>query len=213
VLLDGQDTAHWSTAAILNQGVACIPEDPLRMGAIPGMTVLENMVLGEQKRYAAGGGVRMQWPQARRNAEQHLNTTFVTAAPRLDWQAQNLSGGNLQRVVIARELSRNPTALLAYYPARGLDVSNAEAMRRLLLTCRSHGVAILLISEDMDELFALSDRLVVMYHGRIVGEFRPHETDADTIGHLMTGGAAGNVAADTRADTAVAAGMGEERTR
>jgi simple sugar transport system ATP-binding protein len=179
------------------------------------------MVLGEQKRYAAAGGIRMQWPQAQRNAEQHLNTTFVTAAPRLDWQAQNLSGGNLQRVVIARELSRNPTALLAYYPARGLDVSNAEAMRRLLLTCRSHGVAILLISEDMDELFALSDRLVVMYHGRIVGEFRPHETDADTIGHLMTGGAAGNVAAETGADTgahraagaAVAAEMGEERTR
>jgi ABC-type uncharacterized transport system YnjBCD ATPase subunit len=71
----------------------------------------------------------MQWPQARSDAEQHLNTTFVTTAPRLDWQAENLSGGNLQRVVIARELSRNPKVLLAYYPARGLDVSNAEAMR------------------------------------------------------------------------------------
>jgi simple sugar transport system ATP-binding protein len=189
VLLDGRDTAGWSTAAILDHGVACIPEDPLRMGAIPSMTVLENMVLGDQAEYAAGGGIKLQWPAARRAAEQHLNTTFVTAAPRLDWQAQNLSGGNLQRVVIAREVSRDPKVLLAYYPARGLDVSNAEAMRHLLLTCRGRGVAVLLVSEDLDELFALSDRLVVMYHGRIVGEFRPQDTDADTIGHLMTGGA------------------------
>ena len=88
VLLEGQDTAHWSTAEILDHGLACIPEDPLRMGAIPGMTVLENMILGEQAHYARRGGLTMQWPQARSAAEQHLNTTFVTTAPRLD-----LAGG------------------------------------------------------------------------------------------------------------------------
>ena len=197
LLLGGQDAAHWSTAAILDHGLACIPEDPLRMGAIPGMTVLENMVLGEQARYARHGGISMQWPQARKDAEQFLNTTFVTAAPRLDWQAENLSGGNLQRVVIARELSRSPKVLLAYYPARGLDVSNAEAMRKLLLAYRSQGVGILLVSEDMDELFALSDRLVVMYHGRIVGTFRPQDTSADAVGHLMTGGEAAPIAGQT----------------
>ena len=197
VLLAGKDAAHWSTAQILDSGLACIPEDPLRMGAIPGMTVLENMILGEQAHYAKRGGLTMQWPQARSDAEQHLNTTFVTTAPRLDWQAENLSGGNLQRVVIARELSRNPKVLLAYYPARGLDVSNAEAMRKLLLSYRSQGMAILLISEDMDELFALSDRLVVMYHGRIVGAFRPQETNADVVGHLMTGGEPAQFAAQT----------------
>jgi simple sugar transport system ATP-binding protein len=155
------------------------------------------MILGEQAHYAKRGGLTMQWPQARSDAEQHLNTTFVTTAPRLDWQAENLSGGNLQRVVIARELSRNPKVLLAYYPARGLDVSNAEAMRKLLLSYRSQGMAILLISEDMDELFALSDRLVVMYHGRIVGAFRPQETNADVVGHLMTGGEPAQFAAQT----------------
>jgi simple sugar transport system ATP-binding protein len=201
LLLRGQDAAHWSTAAILDHGLACIPEDPLRMGAIPGMTVLENMVLGEQARYARHGGTTMQWPQARKDAEQFLNTTFVTATPRLDWQAENLSGGNLQRVVIARELSRSPKVLLAYYPARGLDVSNAEAMRKLLLAYRKQGVGILLVSEDMDELFALSDRLVVMYHGRIVGTFRPHDTNADAVGHLMTGGDAVPVAGPTAGPT------------
>ena len=101
---------------------------------------------------------------------------------------ETLSGGNLQRVVIARETGRQPKLLIAYYPARGLDVSNAEAMRRLLLQYRQQGVGILLVSEDMQELFSLSDRLAVMYHGRIVGLTRPDETDAYQVGRLMTGG-------------------------
>ena len=183
----GRDATAWPTAARINAGLACIPEDPLRMGAIPGMTVAENMILGNQRNYVRAGGLRVDWSAATSNAEAYLNKTFVTTAPRLDVNVETLSGGNLQRVVIARELGRQPTALLAYYPARGLDVSNTEAMRKLLLAYRSQGVAILLVSEDLDELFALSDRLAVMYHGRIVGVFRPHETDAGHIGHLMTG--------------------------
>ncbi len=185
--LFGCDAANWATAARLKAGVACIPEDPLRMGAIPGMTVAENMLLGDQRKYARAGGLRMDWDAAAANASHYLNTTFVTTPPRLDVNVETLSGGNLQRVVIARELGRQPKLLLAYYPARGLDVSNTEAMRTLLLSYRSQGAGILLISEDMDELFALSDRLAVMYHGRIVGLFRPQETDAGHIGHLMTG--------------------------
>ena len=188
--LYGHNATHLPTSAILAQGVACIPEDPLRMGAIPGMTVVENMVLGEQAKYVRNGGLSLDWPAARTDAGRFLNTTFVTTPPRLDWRVENLSGGNLQRVVIARELSREPKVLLAYYPARGLDVSNAEAMRNLLLHYRSRGVGILLVSEDMDELFALSDRIVVMYHGRIAGTFRPQETNAEAVGHLMTGGEA-----------------------
>lgn len=93
-----------------------------------------------------------------------------------------------QRVVIARELSRNPRLLVAYNPTRGLDVSNAEAMRQLLLRFRRDGVGILLVSENLHELFALSDRLLVMYHGRVVGDFAPQETDSHAVGHLMTGG-------------------------
>jgi simple sugar transport system ATP-binding protein len=188
ILLAGEDASDWNTDRVLDFGVACIPEDPLRMGAIPGMTVVENMVLGEQKRYAQRGGLTLDWARARQDADRFLNTTFLNTPPRLDWAVENLSGGNLQRVVIARELSRRPKVLLAYYPARGLDVSNAEAMRALLLHYRSEGMAILLVSEDLDELFALSDRLVVMYHGRVVGTFRPQETNADQVGHLMTGG-------------------------
>ncbi len=186
--LMGVDVVDWSTHRRLQSGVACIPEDPLRLGSIPGMSVAENMMLGSEAKYSSIGGLRVNWSQARSDSERLLNTTFVSAAPGVDRRIETLSGGNLQRVVIAREVGRQPRLLIAYYPARGLDVSNAEAMRRLLLRYRDEGVGILLISEDMPELFALSDRIAVLYHGRIVGNFRPNETDAYHVGRLMTGG-------------------------
>ncbi|MEZ4729045.1 MAG: ABC transporter ATP-binding protein [Caldilineaceae bacterium] len=186
--LYGQEATTWSPARIRTSGVACIPEDALQMGAIPGMTVAENMILGEQQRYSTGGGMLMRWPAVRTAAEQSLGHVFAAKAPRLDVLVETLSGGNLQRVVVAREVARRPKVLLAYYPARGLDVANAEAMRQLLLRCRNEGAGILLFSEDMEELFALSDRLLVLYHGQIVGAFQRGEFDAHRVGHLMTGG-------------------------
>ena len=186
--LFGQNAAGWSVKQALQVGLGCIPEDPLLMGAIPGMRVYENMILGEQDRYADRGGLSMNWQRVREKASQFLNTTFVSSAPSLDVMVETLSGGNLQRMVIAREVGRQPRLLIAYYVSRGLDVSNAEAARRLLLKHRAEGMAILLISEDLDELFALSDRLVVMHHGQIVGNFRPQETTTYEVGLLMTGG-------------------------
>lgn len=184
----GRPLPRGGTAQILQAGLACIPEDPLLMGVVTGMTVTENMILGEQRAYTRWAGLAMNWAAARRSAHDFLNTIFVSSPPGLNVLVETLSGGNLQRMVIARELSRQPKVLIAYYPARGLDVSNAEAMRTLLLDYRNKGTGILLISEDLDELFALSDRLVVLYHGQVAGTFRPHETDSQVIGHLMTGG-------------------------
>jgi simple sugar transport system ATP-binding protein len=188
VFLLGREANTWSTQQRLGAGMAYIPEDPVRQGAVPGMTVVENMVLGELKKYLRRFGIAIDWPRAETQCADLLNTTFLTAPPGLHRYVETLSGGNMQRVVIAREVGRAPQLLLAYYPARGLDLANAEAMRQLLLQERARGVGILLISEDLNELFALSDRLVVMYHGRMVGDFAPHETDAYTVGHLMTGG-------------------------
>lgn len=186
--LHGQEATTWSPARIRASGIACIPEDALQMGAIRGMTVAENMILGEQQRHSTLGGLLMKWPAVRTAAEQSLGHVFAAKAPRLDALVETLSGGNLQRVVVAREVARRPKVLLAYYPARGLDVANAEAMRQLLLRCRKEGAGVLLFSEDMDELFALSDRLLVLYHGQIVGNFQRGEFDAHRVGHLMTGG-------------------------
>ncbi len=187
--IGGQPATAWDAAQIRRAGVACIPEDALQMGAVRGMSVAENMILGEQKQYSRLGGLVMDWRGARAAAADALNSVFSTNPPRLGVPVETLSGGNLQRVVVAREVARNPQLLLAYYPARGLDVANAEAMRQLLLRCRRQGAGVLLFSEDMEELFTLSDRLLVLYHGQLVGELQPQAYDAQRVGHLMTGGA------------------------
>lgn len=188
-LIAEQPASAWSIAQIRDAGIACIPEDALAMGAIRGMDVAENMVLGEQARYSSLGGMVMNWGKVRTAAADALNTVFAARPPRLEVPVETLSGGNLQRMVVAREVGRQPKLLLAYYPARGLDVANAEAMRQLLLRCRGEGAGVLLFSEDMEELFALSDRLVVLYHGKLVGELERSAFDAQRVGHLMTGGA------------------------
>jgi simple sugar transport system ATP-binding protein len=185
----GQDATYWSPARIRQAGLGCIPEDALQMGAVRGMTVAENMILGEQAQYSSLGGLVMNWRTVQRTAGTALSNVFSANAPRLGVSVETLSGGNLQRVVVAREVARSPQVLLAYYPARGLDVANANAMRQLLLRCRQDGAAVLLFSEDMEELFQLSDRLLVLYQGRLVGELQPAAYDAQRVGHLMTGGA------------------------
>jgi simple sugar transport system ATP-binding protein len=101
--------------------------------------------------------------------------------------ARSLSGGNLQRLIIAREMAHEPKLLVASYVTSGLDVQSATIARQALLQARNNGAAVLLISEDLDELFSLSDRLIVLFGGKIVGEFTPAETDTYTVGHLMTG--------------------------
>lgn len=187
LFLQGEDATQWPVEKILHTGFGCIPEDPLRVGAVPGMTIAENMILGEQVAYSVGGGLGLDWRRANANAQRLLDTTFVTTAPALHRYVETLSGGNLQRVIIARELGLQPRLLIAYYPARGLDISNAEAARNLLLRARSEQMGILLISEDMDELFALSDRLLVMHSGHVAGTFTPETTNPHQIGRLMTG--------------------------
>jgi len=187
--INGQSATSWSAARIRRAGAACIPEDALQMGAVRGLTVAENMILGEQTSHTVLGGLLMNWGGVRRSAADALGNVFSTNAPRLEVPVETLSGGNLQRVVVAREVGRSPKVLLAYYPARGLDVANANAMRQLLLRCRKQGAGVLLFSEDLEELFQLSDRLLVIYHGKLVGELQPHEYDAQRVGHLMTGGA------------------------
>src|SRR5439155_24291126 len=105
--------------------------------------------------------------------------------------AGNLSGRNAQRISLVRELSIDPRLIVPLYPTRGLDVRGATAARHLLLAMRNRGAGELLISEDLGELFSMSDRLIVLYRGRIVGEARPKDTTVYEIGRLMTGGVAG----------------------
>jgi simple sugar transport system ATP-binding protein len=150
------------------------------------MTVEENLALGDRAAAARPGWASLDWKAVRARAA-WLTERFHLAMPRLHVSIDRLSGGNIQRIVCARELSGQPRLLLAYYPTRGMDIGAAETIRRALLAARDEGAAILLVSEDLDELVTISDRIVVMYHGQIVGEFAPSEADIHEIGYLMTG--------------------------
>jgi simple sugar transport system ATP-binding protein len=164
------------------------------MAAVPFLSVLENMAVTQGDLYARRAGLGMDWAAAQQDAEdsiQQLGFSLPLSAP-----ARSLSGGNLQRMVIVRELSHEPRLIVASYLTRGLDAQSTTAAQRALLQAKQRGAGVLLISEDLEELFLLSDRLVVMYGGRIVGRFKPEETDGYAVGRLMTGSQADAHGAD-----------------
>jgi simple sugar transport system ATP-binding protein len=184
-LLFGKNVTNHSVQSMRQNGVSFIPENPLQMASVPFMTVLENMALTSTARYARQGGFAMDWQAVRTDAEE--TTKRLGFSVNFYNIAKSLSGGNLQRMIILREMMHDPRLIVASYLTRGLDVQSALAARRALIQARENGASVLLISEDLDELFTLSDRLLVVYGGKIVGEFKPSETDIYSVGHLMTG--------------------------
>lgn len=188
-LLLGEDATRWPVARVRASGVAFIPEDPLIMAAVPGLSVDENMALGDVRRYSRRRGFSIDWRSVRSDLEEsalRLGLKLEIASTRMP--TGKLSGGTLQRLFIARELSRSPKLIVASYPTRGLDVAGAAATRRTLAEARARGAGVLFISEDLGELFSLSDRIVVLYRGRVVGTLHPQETSVAEVGFLMTGG-------------------------
>ena len=182
----GDDATRWSVARVRASGVVFVPDDALGLAAVPQLSAVENAVLGDRRRYARAGGLAVDWAAARAD----LTRAFARLGfpvPSLDAPVGTLSGGTVQRAVLARELTHGPRLIVALDPARGLDARSTAATRRALLAAREAGAAVLLISEDLDELCALADRLVVLFGGRIVGAGRPADFAVETIGHLMTG--------------------------
>lgn len=184
--LFGREATGWSIGRVRRSGVAFVPENPLQMAVAPFLSVLENMALTRTRRYARQGGLRVDWSAVQADARE-LFARFGFSAPSFFIPARSLSGGNLQRMTIARELAFDPKLIVGSYPTRGLDVQSSLSTRQALLDARRAGAGILLISEDLEELFALSDRLIVLSRGRIVGSFLPSQTDSFTVGRLMTG--------------------------
>jgi ABC-type uncharacterized transport system ATPase subunit len=183
-LLWGEDATDWSIRRLRDRGIAFIPENALAMATIPGMSLRENFALGWRRR--VGAGVAIDWPGIRVAMEAAFaNLGFPMPPPERPMGA--LSGGTLQRAVLARELAEDPSLIVALYPTRGLDVPSAAAVRELLMRARDAGKAVLLISEDLDELFVHCDRLLVMFGGAIAGELLPDRFDAAIIGPMMTG--------------------------
>jgi ABC-type uncharacterized transport system ATPase subunit len=184
-ILNGIDFTRRSTGTMRKFGLGFIPENPLSMATVPFMSVLENMALTRTGHYSNHGGLGMDWQAVREDTQKSLEKfgfTFSYYVP-----AKTLSGGNLQRLIIAREMLNNPRLIVASYLTRGLDVQSTLVARQALMQARNAGSGVLLISEDLEELFSLSDRLIVLYGGKIAGEFKPADTDIYHIGHLMTG--------------------------
>ena len=187
VSLAGRDVTGASVRDIRAAGVVFIPEDALAMAGVGALTVLENMVLGDTRRYARAGGLGIDWAAARADLERSLERLGVTVGSP-DRPLGALSGGNVQRVILARELAADPRLIVAFYPTRGLDARSADAARALLRRARAAGAGILLVSEDLGELFALADRMVVLFRGRVAGAGAPGELAMEDVGYLMTGG-------------------------
>jgi len=190
IYLAGRDWDRPTPQTTLAAGVAVLPEDPIRQGVIPSLTVQENLILGRQRDYWRAGGWHPDRARWLTDAQEALTEAFVQAPPRLGARAGDLSGGNLQRVVIARELKREPRLFLSYYLTRGLDLSNARAARDLVLAHADRGMGVLFVSEDLDELFAVSDRLLVLHGGKAAGLVATRETTPEQVGLWMTGAGA-----------------------
>ena len=186
-LLFGDDATTWSVRRIREAGVGFVPESALAEELIWSMTLEENVALGSPRRFWRFGGLSFD-RRAARNEWAGAFAALNLQLPDPSTRAGTLSGGNAQRFAVARELGRDPRLLVAFYPTRGLDVPTAATVQRLLLRARDRGCAILLVSQDLNELRDLSDRLVVMRGGRIVGDVDPRKSDVYEIGRLMTGG-------------------------
>ncbi len=186
VFLEGQDITGLKPGQRTELGMAFIPEERMRDGMIQEFTVAENMVLRDHQ----------EEPFSRRGilflrviAEyaDRLIKAFQIKTPSRDTMVKSLSGGNIQKAVVARELSREPRVLIAAQPTRGVDIGATEYIHKLLLEQRQNGLAILLISEDLDEVMGLSDRIAVIYEGQIMGVVDAAEATPEQLGLLMAG--------------------------
>jgi general nucleoside transport system ATP-binding protein len=168
-------------------GVAYIPEDRLGTGVAPGLSIGDNVVLKSYRKPPASRGPLLLVGKIRELA-QSLMERYDVRASGPDVPARQLSGGNLQKVVLAREFSGKPAVLVAASPTRGLDVAGIEVVHAYLREAAERGVGVLLLSEDLDEILALADRIAVMYEGAIVGERDAGSATVEELGLLMAGG-------------------------
>jgi len=183
-----------SPAEFLEAGIGHVPEDRLRSGLAPSMAIADNAVLREYRRPPIARGP-LFIPSAVKALARRIVDDANVIVPNMRAPVRNLSGGNQQRLVARREMRVADTALVAAYPTRGLDVGAIDLMLRYLIEMRDRGVGVLLVSEELEELLSIADRVAVMFQGRIMGIFPAHQAQAEQIGLLM-GGQAGAMPAE-----------------
>jgi general nucleoside transport system ATP-binding protein len=186
VLLDGQPITGWKPDQIIARGLAYIPEERMRDGVIKELSVEENLMLEDHGRRPYARSIMMNFRAIEGHCHE-LIADFDIKTPSITTPLRNLSGGNIQKLILARELSRQPSVLIAAQPTRGVDIGSTEYIHQRLIAQRQQGTATLLISEDLDEIRNLSDRIAVIYEGRIMGVLPTQEASVEELGMMMAG--------------------------
>ncbi len=184
IIVNGDDITNQPVKYGIRQGISLIPADRALVGTAPNLSVTDNVIMKNYDQSPIGKGLVVNSTEAEKYATD-LKDGFDIIVPSIETSVRLLSGGNLQKVILAREISSQPKLMVAVQPTRGLDVGAIEGVQRLLLEQRKNGAAILLISEELEELLSLSDRIYVIYEGEIMGEV--FDGNIDVIGQMMTG--------------------------
>lgn len=180
------DVTNQPPLRAIQAGVSHIPEDRMGMGAVGNMAVADNLAMKGYRQSPLGTGGVLRYPRILEFARRMIET-FRIATPSPQTRVKFLSGGNLQKTILAREITACGGLLVAVHPTRGLDVGATEAVRKLLLEQRDQGAAVLLISEDLEELLAISDRIAVMFEGQIMGIVPAEQATVEALGLMMAG--------------------------
>ncbi len=186
LLINGQDLTNRPPLEIIKAGVSHIPADRIGMGAVGNMPVADNLAMKGYRNPPFSTG-EMLHPRRILEFARRMIDVFRIATPTPQTYIKFLSGGNIQKAILAREIDACEGLLVAVYPSRGLDVGATEAVRKRLLEQRAQGRAVLLISEELDELMTVADKIAVLYEGRIMGIVPSSEADIETLGLMMAG--------------------------
>ncbi|MCY4069275.1 MAG: ABC transporter ATP-binding protein [Acidimicrobiaceae bacterium] len=190
IRITGQDVTTAAPHKIARLGVACVPADRIAQGLMMDFSIKENLVLGNHRSSQFSRAGILNQSQIDAFAAESIES-FEIKTPSADQVTRTLSGGNLQKIIMARELYGRPALILAHQPTRGLDIAASEYVRQRLVQERDRGAGVLLMSEDLDEIFQLADRIAVIFDGRIVAMIEPDATSLEEIGMHMAGAGAG----------------------
>jgi len=184
--LENVDVSDWHPEQRIRHGLAYIPEERMRDGVIKELTVEENLIIENHGQPPFSRGIFLNFKEIGAYCDGRIQD-FEIKTPSRQTPLRNLSGGNIQKLILARELSRRPSVLIAAQPTRGVDIGSTEYIHQRLISQRAEGTATLLISEDLDEVRNLSDRIAVMYEGKIMGIVERDQATVEQLGLMMAG--------------------------
>lgn len=188
IMMNGADITKTAVKERIGTGISFIPEDRLKMGLVPGMDMIQNAILKNFKSRDCSFGGILRKKSLQALAERYIREHEIKHGG-MNLPVSLMSGGNQQKLLVAREINGDPVLIIAAYPVRGLDIGATAAIHRTLLEQRNRGACVILISEELDEIFEMSDRVAVMCGGKLMGICNTAETDYEEVGRMMSGAA------------------------